>query len=146
MKRIIISVLVGLLIGAFFIFGFLFFDAEPVYAYELSPEERELIARVTLAEAEGESELGKRLVIDTILNRVDHESFPDSVEEVIFQKGQYTTPSKRLDENILYLVLLEEKNKINNKVIFFNRGNYPKYGDPVLKEGKHYFSTVKGCD
>ena len=39
--------------------------------FDLSDEEIRLIALVTMAEAEGEPELGKRLVIDTILNRVD---------------------------------------------------------------------------
>ena len=33
----------------------------------ISDEDLELLALVTMAEAEGESELGKRLVIDTIL-------------------------------------------------------------------------------
>ena len=37
----------------------------------ISDEELELLALVTMAEAEDESELGKRLVIDTVLNRVD---------------------------------------------------------------------------
>ena len=37
----------------------------------LPREDIELIALVTMAEAEGECEEGKRLVIDTILNRVD---------------------------------------------------------------------------
>lgn len=38
-------------------------------------EEIELMAIVTMAEAEGESEYGKRLVIDTILNRVEQDGF-----------------------------------------------------------------------
>ena len=51
----------------------------------LSTEEIELIALVTMAEAEGEPEEGKRLVIDTILNRVDFGEFPSTVTEVIYQ-------------------------------------------------------------
>ena len=50
----------------------------------LSTEEIELIALVTMAEAEGEPEEGKRLVIDTILNRVDFGEFPSTVTEVIY--------------------------------------------------------------
>lgn len=41
-------------------------------SYPMAEEDINLIALVTMAEAEGESELGKRLVIDTILNRIDH--------------------------------------------------------------------------
>ena len=56
-----------------------------------SDEEIDLIALVTMAEAEGESELGKRLVIDTILNRVDAETHPNTVHDVIYQNGQFTS-------------------------------------------------------
>ena len=75
-------------------------EVEPVVVEEIIPEfepwltddEIDLIAKITMAEAEGESELGKRLVIDTILNRVDSELsyFPDTVEEVIYQPNQFS--------------------------------------------------------
>ena len=58
---------------------------------EMSKEDVELIALVTMAEAEGECEEGKRLVIDTILNRVDSEHFPDTVYEVIYQPNQFSS-------------------------------------------------------
>lgn len=51
----------------------------------LSEEDISLIALVTMAEAEGECEKGKRLVIDTILNRMDSEHFPDTAYDVIYQ-------------------------------------------------------------
>ena len=54
-------------------------------------EEIELIALVTLAEAEGECEEGKRLVIDTILNRISSSYFPNTVEEVIYQPYQFSS-------------------------------------------------------
>ena len=44
-----------------------------------------------MAEAEGESEYGKRLVIDTVLNRVDSEHYPDTVFEVIYQPSQFSS-------------------------------------------------------
>lgn len=52
----------------------------------MSQEDINLLAIVTMAEAEGESEMGKRLVIDTILNRIDSEQFPDTVSGVVYQK------------------------------------------------------------
>lgn len=143
MKRDMVCVLVGLLLGLFLVLGFLF-DPAYVYGQELTTEERELIAKLVKAEATGESELGQRLVIDTVLNRVESESFPNSVKEVIEQKNQYTTPSNILDDSLLYLVLEEELNKSNNEVIFFNKHKYPKYGEPLFVEGKHYFSKLKG--
>ena len=56
----------------------------------LPREDIELIALVTMAEAEGECEEGKRLVIDTpILNRVDSVYFPDTVYGVVYQANQF---------------------------------------------------------
>ena len=51
----------------------------PVPEIELNDVEIAYIARLAMAEAEGESELGRRLVIDTVLNRVEDEHFPDSM-------------------------------------------------------------------
>lgn len=118
-------------------------------AYSLSEEEIELLALVTMAEAEGESEYGKRLVIDTILNRADHEYsyWPDTVTEVIYQKGQFTSMwNGRVDrcyvrEDIVQLVREELENRTNSEVLYFRTGRYSSYGTPAFKEGNHYFSN-----
>ena len=72
-------------------------EPEPIIATEsdiqMSTRDIELIALVTMAEAEGEPEEGKRLVIDTILNSVDSKHFPDTVEGVIYQPSQFTSMS-----------------------------------------------------
>lgn len=54
-------------------------------------EEKLMLAKIAMAEAEGESIETKMLVIFTVLNRVEHHQFPDTIEEVIFQeyKGTY---------------------------------------------------------
>lgn len=120
--------------------------AEP-YIPEYSKEEIELIALVTMAEAEGEPEEGKRLVIDTILNRVDHEYFPNTVSEVIYQKGQFTSMwngrSNRcyVSDDICKLVNEEIESRTNTDVIFFHAGIYPSYGSPIVQVGNHYFSS-----
>ena len=120
--------------------------AEP-YIPEYSKEEIELIALVTMAEAEGEPEEGKRLVIDTILNRVDHEYFPDAVSEVIYQKGQFTSMwngrANRcyVSDDICKLVNEEIESRTNTDVIFFHAGMYPSYGSPIVQVGNHYFSS-----
>lgn len=53
-------------------------------------EERYLLAKIAMAEAEGEDVTGKVLVIRTVLNRVAGEDFPDTIEEVLYQEGQFT--------------------------------------------------------
>lgn len=130
-------------------------EEEPVIEYQessdtttttITDQEIELIALVTMAEAEGESEEGKRLVIDTILNRVDHERFPDSIEEVIYQPSQFSSMWNGrvdrcyVDEAICELVREEIENRTNDEVMFFTAGRYSKYGEPMFIEGNHYFS------
>lgn len=49
-------------------------------------EESYLLAKIAMAEAEGESIEGKALVILVVLNRVWSNQFPDTIEEVILQE------------------------------------------------------------
>lgn len=57
-----------------------------VFSRNLSEEEKYLLAKIAMAEAEGESFETKMLVIETVLNRVKSKSFPNTVKEVIFEK------------------------------------------------------------
>lgn len=120
---------------------------EEVEEQLLSDEEIELIALVTMAEAEGECEEGKRLVIDTILNRVDSVYFPDTVYEVIYQPSQFSSMwNGRVERcevrnDICELVWEELKDRTNYEVIFFTAGGYSNYGVPLFQVGNHYFSS-----
>lgn len=115
----------------------------------LSDEDIELIALVTMAEAEGECEEGKRLVIDTILNRVNSEYFPNTVYDVIYQKSQFSSMwNGRVDkcyvqDDICELVREELKKQSNYEVMFFTAGNYGRYGIPMFQVGNHYFSSYE---
>lgn len=53
----------------------------------VSAEEVTMLERIVQAEAEGEDMVGKILIANVIFNRIVDEEFPDSVEEVIFQKS-----------------------------------------------------------
>lgn len=112
----------------------------------LTKEEIDLIALVTMAEAEGESELGKRLVIDTILNRLDSERHPNTIHEVIYQKGQFTSMwGSRVTrcyvrDDIVQLVKEELVERTNSEVIYFRMTRYHSFGTPMFQEGCHYFS------
>lgn len=102
-------------------------QVEKDWLYPISQEEIELIALVTMAEAEGETELGQRLVIDTILNRVDDSHFPDNVTDVIFQPNQFTSMwNGRVDrcyvkEELVELVKEELLERTNYECVFFHR-------------------------
>lgn len=119
-------------------------QAEPELS--ITQEEIELIALVTMAEAEGECEEGKRLVIDTILNRLDSGYYADTISGVIYQPHQFSSMwNGRVDrcyvrEDICQLVKEELQNRYNSEVIYFRTGRYSDYGVPVFKVGNHYFS------
>lgn len=51
------------------------------------------LAKIAMAEAEGEDTEGKALVILVVLNRVWDTRFPDTIEEVIMQDGAFTPVS-----------------------------------------------------
>jgi len=114
----------------------------------LTKSEVNLIAQVTMAEAEAEPTKGQRLVIDTILNRVKSKTFPNTVNGVIYQPNQYSVmwcdrfercyPRKDLKK----LVRQEARKRTDNRVIFFTAGAYSQYGTPLYVVGHHYFSSL----
>lgn len=128
-------------------------DPEPeepeMPATTMSDEDIELIALVTMAEAEGECELGKRLVIDTILNRMDHETkWPDTAYGVIYQKHQFTSMwNGRVNrcyvrDDIVQLVREELESRTNYDVYYFRMDFYCPWGPELFQVGCHYFSGV----
>lgn len=116
------------------------------YKAEFDDYDKELLALVTAAEAEGECEEGKRLVIDTVLNRYYSDEFPDTIREVIYQKNQFTAmwtgraESCIVTEDIRELVEEEIRHRKNSEVLYFQAENYSDYGTPLFKVGNHYFS------
>lgn len=63
---------------------------KPSEAVCFSESESYMLMKIAMSEAEGESTEGKALVMLVVLNRVLNPSFPDSIQEVIFQKNQFT--------------------------------------------------------
>lgn len=120
---------------------------DPIGMDDVTEHDIRLIAVVTMAEAEGESEEGKRLVIDTILNRVDSEHFPDTVEGVIYQKGQFACMRDgRINQcyvkNDIYELVCEElEDRMEYECIYFRTKRYSSCGTPMYKVGHHYFSS-----
>lgn len=56
----------------------------------LSEKETAILQRIVEAEATGEDIKGKMLVANVIMNRVNSDKFPNTVEEVVFAKGQFS--------------------------------------------------------
>jgi N-acetylmuramoyl-L-alanine amidase len=57
---------------------------KPEVNYEL-----EILAKIVAAEALGESFQGKLAVASVVLNRVEAKEFPNTIQEVIYQKNQF---------------------------------------------------------
>lgn len=113
--------------------------------YYLSEEDIRLIALITMAEAENQPELGQRLVIDTILNRVNCDAFPNTVHEVIYAPAQFSCVwNGRVNrcyvkDELVALVKEELISQVNYEVVFFTAGGYAGNGAPLFQVGDHYF-------
>ena len=119
-------------------------------APRITEEDIELLAVVAMAEAEGESLEGKRLVIDTVLNRVDSPKWPDTIREVLYQPNQFvamtngradlfTVEGADIPDEVWQIVGEELKSRTNTEVVYFTAGGYGRYGTPLFKVGNHYF-------
>ena len=117
---------------------------EPLFG-EYTEREIDLMAQLVWHEAGNQDMVGKMLVADTVLNRMESDRFPNTVEEVIFQKGQYTTAKVlgRVEPPIdCYGAVLSEIDgeRYNTEVLFFGRGY--GCGKPLFQHQDHCFSGL----
>lgn len=103
-------------------------------------------AKCVMAEAGNQDETGKRLVVDVILNRLDDNRFPDTIEEIINQAGQFeVVESGRINsviptEDIYNIISQELENRFNSEVLYFRTEHYHKFATPLFQHQDHYFS------
>lgn len=62
---------------------------------QISQHEGELLMRIASAEGANQGITGMKLIMQVVWNRVNDPTFPDSIEEVIFQSGQFETISNQ---------------------------------------------------
>lgn len=111
-----------------------------------SEDEIYLMAKVCLAEAEDQTEYGKRLVVSTILNRLDSGIYGDTIYDVVYAPYQFEVMMNgridrvEPDEYTLDLVRQETISRSNYDVIYFRMDHYSEYGTPLFVEDDHYFS------
>ncbi len=114
---------------------------------EMYYDSLELLALCVEAEAGNQSLDGKRMVVDVILNRVDHPDWPDSITEVIMDPYEFTSywdggmdnvwePS----EETFQAVQMELESRSWPGLYYFTANDWPVYGTPWKKVGDHYFS------
>lgn len=115
--------------------------------YTITEEEIYMMAQVTMAEAEAEPEYGQRLVIDTMLNRLDNPAFGGkTITDILTAPNQYSYGNDRYyrcypREDLVELVRQEIANRTDYNVVFFVAGQYSQYGTPMFQVCCHHFSS-----
>jgi len=115
-------------------------ESEPVVLYDSI----DMLAKCVEAEAGNQGLLGKRLVVDVILNRVDSERFPNDVASVISQRGQFAVYPNAMSrvtvsQETLDAIVLELSQRTDDKILFFTARHYNKYCIPAYQHGDHFF-------
>lgn len=108
--------------------------------FQLSGEDIDLIARVVYAEAGNQDEIGKRLVADVILNRLEDPNFPNMIYDVVYEENQFATPAKSYTESEYNAVIKECERRIDNSILWFRTDHYHTFGTPAYVHGDHYFN------
>lgn len=105
--------------------------------YELSKQDYNALLRIVQAEAGNEDENGKKLVAGVVLNRVKHEDFPDTVEEVVLQNENGVYQFSPVMNGTYYSVSVSDETKeAVDKVLL---------GEDIT-EGALYFAARKYAD
>ena len=119
----------------------------------------EMLAQLIEAEAATEDYHGKCLVADVVLNRVESDQFPDTIEEVIFQYktrksdgedcyqfatvkyGAYDDAGWFISDDSFKAAYEEyyAEQRTDDVALYFTAGEYNKYCTPMYKYGNHYF-------
>lgn len=122
---------------------------EPSGGY-LVTSEMAMLAQLIQAEAGNQDLNGKCLVADVVLNRVDSELFPNTIEEVIFQKnpvqfgvtvdGSFKKAKPEVSEECFEAVRMEweRETRLDKEVMYFNTVH--ENGKNPFKHGDHWFS------
>ena len=118
-------------------------------------DESEMLARIAMAEAEGEDVEGKALVILVVLNRVWSDKFPDSIEEVITQERQFTAYENGRYERLepdeecwdaLGMVMYDHWDESQGALYFESESDSTWHQEnlkKLFKHGKHIFYTER---
>lgn len=123
-----------------------------IMSMDWDEEEGYLLAKIAMAEAEGEDTEGKALVMLVVLNRVlgDNE-FPDTIEEVIYQPGQFSPISNGRFDRVepdadcwaaLDLIMLDKWDESCGAIYFESKSESTWHSenlDFLFQHGSHYF-------
>lgn len=114
---------------------------------DIRDDQFELLCQIVMAEGGNtEPDTGIRLMADGVLNRVESPLFPDSIEEVVYQKGQFEPVSTGIlykhdpTERVIQICAQEMLCRYNKQILFWKTGGYHAGTSPIAKVGHHYYS------
>lgn len=123
-------------------------EADKQQAYNLTNEDRELLAKLLYHEARGESIECQKAVASVVLNRVDSGMWGNTLKEVIYAKNQFepvgkgllpnTKPLQNQYEAIDYVI--ENGATIPSNVLYFRADHYFEWGTDYMNIDNTYFS------
>lgn len=89
-------------------------------------DDAQMLMKIAMAEAEGDGVEGKAMVMAVVLNRVNDDRFPNTIEEVIFQEHQFSPISdgryyEAVPDNECHLALaeIEKGNYVDVEALYF---------------------------
>lgn len=123
-------------------------------------DEAYMLAKIAMAEAEGEDTEGKALVICTVLNRVWTEDFPETIESVLFERtsgggwqfspmedgGRWYTTEPNEDCYKALELVTDGWDESQGALYFESQGNsswHKKNLEFLFQHGGHYFYKNK---
>ena len=121
----------------------------PLWRIEINAEQLDLMERCVMAEGGGESYDCQVAIACVIINRVLSDKYPDNVEAVIKQKGQFSTwpgmienavPTNEVKQAVREALTSEV---IPEDVLYFRAGRYHKWAKRYCRIDNTYFSTPK---
>lgn len=115
----------------------------------LTAEELLLMQKVVSAESRGESQEAQYTVACVILNRIESSMFPDTLEEVVRQSGQFTCVGNGIINNVPITESVEQSvakaldnNTLDLDVLWFRSEHYHSFHNPAFQIGKMFFSAA----
>lgn len=115
----------------------------------LTEEEILLMQKVVSAESRGESQEAQYTVACVILNRLESPIFPDTLEGVIRQSGQFTCVGNGIINNVPITESVEQavekaldNNTVDEDVLWFRSSHYHTFYNQAFQIGELYFSAA----
>ncbi|MEH7380151.1 cell wall hydrolase [Bacillus sp. JJ1533] len=119
--------------------------------YNFSAEELDLLARIVRAEAQAEPFEGKVAVAAVVLNRLESPKFPDTIQGVIYQRGQFqpvrngaiNKPADEESKKAVRAALTEMRYIAKEALFFYNptiaTSRWLDSRTTAIKIGRHVF-------